>query len=488
MQEQNFEKQVQNTLGELSLTPSAPVWQKVEKEIRQKKKRRRVIVFWLFALLLIGGGAFWGLYLTSDLTGEQTKPSLSVTSKPTQQPTTHTTQNPTIATTVTKENTAEVTLNTATQNNSIPVPNIHKETSTATVTEKASVKGKQLLAIHIPKTKTGKKQNQTSPTQKTIASKEKKERAENSPFTGTEETVVATTINSESVVEKNRSINQTNTGQPLDTASASVTVEQPVAQQEKTIPALDSTQGKKAQKKTAKWSWAAQAGYGISSLQEDFLSKAMAAPEVYSDPLTNSGFPAPPAQSFSSAPGIEKGAAFHIALSAKRHLNNRFAITTALQYSYFSTKNKVGQTVERDTVLRSVRMESVTLEKYFRAAQNGPVKEYTNQYHFVELPLGMEWQLHRRLPLHLQTGISLSYLVATNALVFDPNAGIYYKNNDQFRKTQLLFNSGLTYRVWKHKSYGVHVGPYLQYGITNLQKENTNRHLFSTGLKTQVSF
>src|SRR4051812_15407612 len=60
MQEQNFEKQVQHKLEELSLTPSAPVWQKVENEIREKKKRRRLIAFWLFPLLL-GAGTFWSI-------------------------------------------------------------------------------------------------------------------------------------------------------------------------------------------------------------------------------------------------------------------------------------------------------------------------------------------------------------------------------------------------------------------------------------------
>ena len=59
MQEQNFEKQVQLKMEELNLTPSAPVWQKVEKEIRKKKDRRRLIL-WLFLFLLVGGGtATW---------------------------------------------------------------------------------------------------------------------------------------------------------------------------------------------------------------------------------------------------------------------------------------------------------------------------------------------------------------------------------------------------------------------------------------------
>jgi hypothetical protein len=92
------------------------------------------------------------------------------------------------------------------------------------------------------------------------------------------------------------------------------------------------------------------------------------------------------------------------------------------------------------------------------------------------------------LPLLLQTGLSLSYLFKTNALVYDPNARIYYQNNDLFSKMQLQFFSGFTCKVWQHKNLGIHAGPYLQYGLTNLEKGNTNHHLLSTGLKAALTF
>ena len=44
MQEQNFEKQVKQKMEELSLTPSVPVWKKVEEQIRKKKRTKVVIV------------------------------------------------------------------------------------------------------------------------------------------------------------------------------------------------------------------------------------------------------------------------------------------------------------------------------------------------------------------------------------------------------------------------------------------------------------
>ncbi|RYY98504.1 MAG: hypothetical protein EOO11_07815, partial [Chitinophagaceae bacterium] len=62
MQENNFEKQVQQKLGELRFAPTQPVWAAVEARIRQKKERRR-FVFWLFfGVLLLGGTGAWLLY------------------------------------------------------------------------------------------------------------------------------------------------------------------------------------------------------------------------------------------------------------------------------------------------------------------------------------------------------------------------------------------------------------------------------------------
>jgi hypothetical protein len=55
----SFEKKVQEKLDELKLTPSVPVWEKVEQQIRPEKTRRRVF-FWLpLGLLLMAGAGWW---------------------------------------------------------------------------------------------------------------------------------------------------------------------------------------------------------------------------------------------------------------------------------------------------------------------------------------------------------------------------------------------------------------------------------------------
>jgi hypothetical protein len=52
MSDHEFEKQVQQKLGELKLRPSDAVWMEVEKNIRDKKRRRRFLWLWSAALLV----------------------------------------------------------------------------------------------------------------------------------------------------------------------------------------------------------------------------------------------------------------------------------------------------------------------------------------------------------------------------------------------------------------------------------------------------
>ena len=59
----NFEKQVQQKMDELSFVPTEPVWKKIEEQIRQKKDRSKLII-WLPILLLLLAGGFWWLNST----------------------------------------------------------------------------------------------------------------------------------------------------------------------------------------------------------------------------------------------------------------------------------------------------------------------------------------------------------------------------------------------------------------------------------------
>src|SRR5689334_3778532 len=65
MSDHEFEKQVQQKLGELKLRPSTAVWTEVEKNIRHDKRRRRFL-FWLPVFFLFLATSGYVLYRTNQ--------------------------------------------------------------------------------------------------------------------------------------------------------------------------------------------------------------------------------------------------------------------------------------------------------------------------------------------------------------------------------------------------------------------------------------
>jgi hypothetical protein len=483
MQEQNFEKQVRQKMEELSLTPSTPVWQKVEQEIRQKKRRRRLVIIWLAPFILAGAGLLvWHTLPSLQKDQSLSKPvidslSLKTTPVPSVQQ-----QSATIETANTTD-TATATANTISEAVSKPNPSaapfavipstpstLRKEAiSSSLPTVKQYTKGKSATDINLDRQGTPTENLTTSATQHTIQK---------------EGDITITNFTNEEV--------------SLKDSSSTIYVIKPVteliASPQKTPTALfvpvesitDTVPIQRIQRKVAKWSFAVQVAYGIASTQKALLSPAVYAADYASSPTPSSG------GQFNGSPStpspIDKGSAIGLGFLAKRKISDRFNLSTGIGYHRFSTRIQIGQQIVQDTTLQ-LSFRLANLSSYYRNDRNVRLENYTNNYHFIEIPMALEWQPIRRLPLNWQAGFNLSYLFATNALIYDPSANIYYKNEDLYSKLQLHFQSGLTYRIWKNQLFGVHVGPYLQYGLTGLQKEkgSSNYHLLSTGLKAQIS-
>src|SRR6478672_2534173 len=69
MQDNSFDKNIDQQLHDIQLEPSPAVWDAVEKEL-DKKKRRYPFAWWLLPVLLTGGLLFW--YLGPDHSGQET--------------------------------------------------------------------------------------------------------------------------------------------------------------------------------------------------------------------------------------------------------------------------------------------------------------------------------------------------------------------------------------------------------------------------------
>lgn len=267
---------------------------------------------------------------------------------------------------------------------------------------------------------------------------------------------------------------------PADSASLNAVVEQ------KKMPA------KKV--KTSSWKWGLLGSARISNLNDGSLfdgildgiisgEKSLVA-DVSPNSMNNA--PSPTAVIYKPS-SIENGFSFSIGAFIEKDLSKRFSIATGLQYRYYSTNIQVGNRVDSITVLTNA-FGSQNVSQYYRSAPVPVTYEYTNRFQFIELPVTANFQLHKRLPVYWNAGLSLSYLVSTNALHFDSQTGVYYKDNGLFNKLQTNLSTGLSVSLWARSKMPVHVGPQIQYGLTNLMKKDVSasKHLFYFGLNTKV--
>ncbi|MEO6843615.1 MAG: hypothetical protein ABI184_00505, partial [Ginsengibacter sp.] len=66
MEQNNFEKNVQQKLEELKIPPSDAVWDNVEKKIGKKKRDRRLIFILFFLILFLLSGGYWLFHSTRN--------------------------------------------------------------------------------------------------------------------------------------------------------------------------------------------------------------------------------------------------------------------------------------------------------------------------------------------------------------------------------------------------------------------------------------
>lgn len=486
MHERNFEKQVQQKMEELSLTPSAPVWQKVEEQIRKKKDRRRLI-FWLLPLLLAGGSAWWLLSGTSD----RVSPAAAVNMAKQQPapdaaaPASETAGAPPVQKEERKGSTPEenTTLSNTPQNNYLsPQAEQPKLTASSIITRRLAIaREKERPAIST--------EPAASADLEAIAATERE--------SGVNKTEAMAIVQETAISEEKEQVPV-----PADSASAHETGA-PAVSAEPTTPqkpinagampaAVDSASLVQAtapqQLNIKNWQWTVHADAGVTSV----LSRLFELPttrtyDAFNRPgqLTSGNF-------FAYYPSPqEEGPAFSAGITAKRRMSNRLKLTAGLQYNYYSTQMAVGQ--EKNAMAAS----TVPYARQAAAAAAAPANsylpgiqnDYTNRYHFLQLPIGIEYQVLKNIPLQVHGGLAVAHLIKTNALTYDYRTQSYYQNSSAYKSTQWHLFSNITYTLWKGKTKKLDAGPFVQYSLTELQKTATDKNrLFSTGLRTQLSF
>ncbi len=424
MHENNFEKQVQEKMDQLGFDPSDAVWAAVDKEINKEKRRRRPF-FILFFLtgLLLIGG---GIYFV-----EIKNPAPGIVAKRQQ-----------------KENKADQS------------------------EDKIQNSNQQVVALN-----NNKRHSRDAMLFKSVN--------ENQPSVHKEDHSGSKGNNS----EKNNIIIQ-NGNNKIDSS-----VKKPMIVA-KNITDKDSASVNKTAKKdvkkaeSSKWKFGITGGAGISSVNQSLFKQSNTTGLYYNQAYASNGAPAPVPVSSTINPGFS----FSTGVFVSRNLSKRVSVSAGLNYHYYSTRVNTGYAVDSSIFVSSSPNNSGTypspgtfaINGYY---PNGSNQSYTNSYHFIELPVTADFQLNKssKLSVFWEAGFSISYLVNSNALHFDPNGNLYYQNAQLFNKVQLNGATAIMIGFPINKTE-LQVGPQLQYGLTGLLKTESGnpQHLFYTGLKISI--
>jgi hypothetical protein len=458
MQEQNFEKQVKEKMEELSVAPSAPVWMKVEEQIRQKRSRRRIF-FWLFPIgFLLAGLITWSVINNNDnpVVNRNSKVNESISPEKNN-----------------SEKTNAPLLTTQSNENQNP-PQENKTNQEAVIT----IMNHTDLNEKLP----------AKPANKPILSAQINNRNNSFVKIDKKNNTISTPEKNDVVLQPDKTLTdvQRSDNPVLSNTSSDTIISPAVATLETTQEPLSTEENKIAEikKPSAKtrWTMSPYLSIGVSSIQYGYGSMDKNVTQFNASPASpgiGSGFP--PMQ---TAAEPTNGASIRLGLEFMKPLNKRLNFNAGAGYYYASTHIQVGQSVEADTMFGTNSSRSVMVDQYYRA---GKIEKYTNRFHFIEIPVGINWQVNKKIPLQLETGISIAQLIASNALTFD-GSGNYYENIKLLYKTQFAFNGALNYRLFSIKEKSFYAGPYFKYHLTQMEKNNSGQYLFSAGLGMKLKF
>lgn len=219
----------------------------------------------------------------------------------------------------------------------------------------------------------------------------------------------------------------------------------------------------------------------------------------------------PPAK---NAAPIQQDLAWSAGIFAQRPLSRRLRLTIGLQYSYLSVHTTIGKLIQEPVAVNQSYASMPVISGGYYSSYNGLQQgnglannsqlniasiprdslsgsKYTYRFHAIELPVTINWQINkgRQLPpFVLDAGFSIGKLLTTDALHYDGQKDIYYKDKSLFSKTQVNALMGLNVGLFQQSKLPIWIGPSLRYSLTGLLKKDVSngQYLWSTGIQFKI--
>lgn len=466
MQENEFEKKVRGLMDDLEISPSAPVWDYVEKRIPKSNRRRRFIAFFL----LMAGFAVCGYFFYHKFSDDSDI-------------------HKTVAT-VPQAATAEKSSDDHSVNNNGTITDSSTTAHTTTGDKKtvpvlkdkeqllpAAIKSSAISSLRVK----NEKEKKFTITNTTIAST-----AKEPTITGDEPAIQpdanTTMTNKEPAEDDSRldSIQNVFIHEP-DTTTVIALQTNDTTQQIKPAKQKTDKAGKKLQ-------WGISGFYGRSDVVENISS--ITAEKSYSwDGSLNAGPGSSRNDSIlyeDQSKNVKARSAFSMGIHVRKPLSSRSSITTGIVFMHMKTQIQTGISKDSTAVFYYNNSQSATyLQNFYRP---GNASSQINTYSLLQAPVLYSYQLNqnKKLPFIIDAGLSFTRVLSSNALVYDSYNLAYYKNDALINKTQVHLLGGFNTSILFRDKSNLVIGPQFQYGLTGVIKNNSSsQHFFAWGLQAR---
>ena len=481
MQENEFEKQVRKQMEKFALVPNAEVWKEVEIKIRTEK-RRRLLFYWLFAGLLLTGSAGTFLFFYNKNHSQLT--NLSSDKKPGD---VRSAKKLVIEKEKSVAEKALIKENAKARTKMLPQVAAaekiksfgYKKTSFSKITPKQD---KQIAQAKEQISKALNKTNKNLAHYKSGDSNSVK-----STFTKPRmEGRIALPPHKYLLSQQGQKLQQ-------DTRQKTASSEQTTRINDSSVLESKDIFMKKNNSKNmlAKWQFGFTLYGGVSDNVTGIglpLDKSLIAGR--SSSLSSQSSPSAFSLPSASVLQYKSSVSFSAGVYVQKDVTKKLSVSAGVDYHSFSTTSKVGNKIDSTlNIYDSVLQIPTIVQPFYRSGQT---TSYTNKYHLIQLPVNLLFQFNKSIkhPILFSFGLSPSFLIASDALYLNNNAGAYYQEENQFERFLLFGHSGLLYTLINRPAYNLSIGPTLQYDFTSFSKAatQTKQHLIFTGIKTNITF
>ncbi|MEO6548311.1 MAG: hypothetical protein ABIN94_09940 [Ferruginibacter sp.] len=494
MQDNNFEKQVEQKMEELSFPPSGEVWQKVSVAIKKRKNDRNIFVIISLLLLALSASIFIINYqpkkfnkpLSEKNNSQRTieTESAEKTMSPLVRATTDSTANISLnktkiipqnkQATIKRKEIGKYNLKNGINNRSVAA-NSKKLKSDENVTGSNLYSDKKSVKYTVPGKSSIKIGGENTFTETDVAT------ARIDSTANKEDTshVYSSPINDADVIANaNLTKNTTDSiQQVVDTVStAQSTLSKNVAVVKLPVPG----------KRQNKWMVGLAFTGGITATQSSYLGaiglgnsdgeKVYSAPNQSTGGLGGSIIPG-------TASKITTGFGYSFGMYLQRNISPKTNVLIGLNYKTYTSSMVTG---ERINNIPGSNINDVIYS-------SGNAVNYKNHFHFIELPVSFRFNVRKqsKLPVYLNSGISIAQFLGSNALQFDTASGGYFKNNVTFRKTLVSVSAGILFSLPWRSTSSIMIGPDINFSLTEMSNaglyKNRRYSFFGIQLQKNIS-